>query len=676
MIALPARRDWLFSARTFAAAMLALYIALALGLPRPSWAMGTVYIVSHPLIGATRSKAVYRVFGTLLGAAAAVFVVPPLANEPVLLSLVVALWSGSLLYLSMLDHTPRHYLLRLPAYTMPLIALSAVYAPENVFDIAVARSEEIALGIVCASVVAALVLPTRVSAALSPRVDGWLRDAAAWATDTLGNAPQPPSAGRNRLAADLLAFDQLLTHLSYDATSRNAERTAGELRARMSMLPPLLSSLSELLAALRKTPGGASADLLQLMGDVSDWLGYPADNPWFLSQARALRRRLDQPPPDSGWPSLLEGTARMRLKSLVNLWQDCLTLRALISRGLPLWDWKPAYRRWEVGVEARHYDYGLLAFAAGTAALGIFLGCLVWIALGWQDGANAVILGTIACCLFGSMDEPAPMLRTMFVVNTVCTMLAGLLLFAVLPAVHEFEMLALCLAPPFLLGGALLTQPRFGPVAMLLVVFTANLIGLQQSYNADFQSFLNSNLAGAAGILFALVWTLTTRPFGAELTLRRLIRSNWRDLAHNAAGRHGGDYARLTALMLDRLSLLAPRLAADGADPSAGFRELRVGFSALDLQRDEHRLAGAAHQAVDAALQGVSEHFRACAQADRYLDAPDALLGRLDAAIALTLADPAPAAREARGALVEMRVSLFPDAEGCQPASPVPGVRP
>ncbi|WP_047248501.1 FUSC family protein [Chromobacterium subtsugae] len=676
MIALPAKRDWLFSARTFAAAMLALYIALALGLPRPSWAMGTVYIVSHPLIGATRSKAVYRVFGTLLGAAAAVWVVPPLAGQPVLLSLVVALWSGSLLYLSMLDHTPRHYLLRLPAYTMPLIALSAVYAPENVFDIAIARSEEIALGIVCASVMAAQVLPTRVSAVLSPRVDGWLKDAAAWATDTLGSAPQPPSAGRNRLAADLLAFDQLLTHLSYDAASRNAERTAGELRARMSMLPPLLSSLSGLLAELRNTPQGPSPALAQLMEAMADWLGYPVDNPWFLSQARALRRQLDEQPPAGGWPSLLESTVRMRLKSLVNLWQDCLTLRALISRGAPLWDWRPAYRRWEVGVKARHYDYGLLGFAAASAALGIFLGCLAWIALGWQDGANAVVLGTVACCLFGAMDEPAPMLRTLFVVNTVCTMLAGLLLFAVLPAVHEFEMLALCLAPPFLLGGALMNQPRFGPVAMLLVVFTANLIGLQQSYNADFQSFLNSNLAGAAGILFALVWTLATRPFGAELTLRRLIRANWRDLAQNAAGRHGGDYERLTALMLDRLSLLAPRLAADGADPSAGFRELRVGFSALDLQRDEHRLAGAAHQAVDAALQGVSEHFRACAEADRYLDAPGALLGRLDAAIALTLADAAPAAREARNALVEMRVSLFPDAAGCQPASPVSGAQP
>ncbi|VEB43667.1 Salmolysin [Chromobacterium violaceum] len=185
-----ARRDWLFSARTFAAAMLALYIALALACPARAGRWHGLHRVPsadrrHPLQGG-----VPRVRHPA-GRGGAVFVVPPLANEPVLLSLVVALWSGSLLYLSMLDHTPRHYLLRLPAYTMPLIALSAVYAPENVFDIAVARSEEIALGIVCASVVAALVLPTRVSAALSPRVDGWLRDAAAWATDTLGNAPQP-----------------------------------------------------------------------------------------------------------------------------------------------------------------------------------------------------------------------------------------------------------------------------------------------------------------------------------------------------------------------------------------------------------------------------------------------------------------------------------------------------
>lgn len=181
MISMPSRSDWLFSLRTFAAAILSLYIALRLGLSRPSWAMGTVYIVSHPLIGATRSKSAYRVGGTLLGAGGAIFFLPPLVNAPLLLSLVVAMWSGFFLFLTMLDRTPRSYMWRLPAYSMPLIALSAVNVPEQVFDIAMARSEEIVLGIVCASVVSALVLPSRVSGVLVLRIDGWLKDAATWA---------------------------------------------------------------------------------------------------------------------------------------------------------------------------------------------------------------------------------------------------------------------------------------------------------------------------------------------------------------------------------------------------------------------------------------------------------------------------------------------------------------
>ncbi|RWA55938.1 hypothetical protein AU476_05640 [Cupriavidus sp. UYMSc13B] len=61
---------WLHSLKVFGAAMLALYVALALGLPRPYWAMATVYLVSSPLAGATYAKGTYRVFGTLLGACA------------------------------------------------------------------------------------------------------------------------------------------------------------------------------------------------------------------------------------------------------------------------------------------------------------------------------------------------------------------------------------------------------------------------------------------------------------------------------------------------------------------------------------------------------------------------------------------------------------------------------
>ncbi|KWE71890.1 hypothetical protein WL77_09680 [Burkholderia ubonensis] len=59
----PSVRDWLFSTKTFAASMLALCLGLFFQLPRPYWAMASVYIVSNPFVGATRSKALFLALG-------------------------------------------------------------------------------------------------------------------------------------------------------------------------------------------------------------------------------------------------------------------------------------------------------------------------------------------------------------------------------------------------------------------------------------------------------------------------------------------------------------------------------------------------------------------------------------------------------------------------------------
>ncbi|MGF6660631.1 putative membrane protein YccC [Paraburkholderia atlantica] len=149
----PTLRDWLFSVKTFAAAMLALYIGLAFELPRPYWAMATVYIVSNPFVGATRSKAIYRALGTVLGASGAVLLVPPFVESPYLFSVIVATWTGTMLYLAVSDRTARSYVFMLAAYTMPIIALPSVTNPTGVFDLAVSRTLEIIVGIVCASIV-------------------------------------------------------------------------------------------------------------------------------------------------------------------------------------------------------------------------------------------------------------------------------------------------------------------------------------------------------------------------------------------------------------------------------------------------------------------------------------------------------------------------------------------
>src|SRR5689334_8958958 len=112
---------WVFALKTFGAAMLAYSIALWLDMPRPFWAMTTVFITANPLSGATSSKAVYRILGTLIGAAGTIALIPNLVNAPELLSLTIAAWVGFFAYLSLIDGTPRAYVFMLAGYTIPLL---------------------------------------------------------------------------------------------------------------------------------------------------------------------------------------------------------------------------------------------------------------------------------------------------------------------------------------------------------------------------------------------------------------------------------------------------------------------------------------------------------------------------------------------------------------------------
>ena len=161
--------------------MLAFSIALWLDMPRPYWAMASVYITSNQLTGATSSKAVYRILGTLIGAAGTIVLVPNLVNAPELLSLAIALWVGIFLYFSLIDGTPRSYVFMLAGYTVALLGFPIVSAPELTFDIVVSRVQEITLGIICASVVSMLVMPRSVASAIAAQADSLARRcASAW----------------------------------------------------------------------------------------------------------------------------------------------------------------------------------------------------------------------------------------------------------------------------------------------------------------------------------------------------------------------------------------------------------------------------------------------------------------------------------------------------------------
>jgi uncharacterized membrane protein YccC len=702
----PSVRDWLFSVKTFAAAMLALYLGLKFELPRPYWAMASVYIVSNPFVGATRSKALYRALGTALGAAGAIVLVPPFVETPFLFSIVVATWTGTLLYLAMSDRTARSYVFMLAGYTLPLIALPTVTDPTTVFDVAIARTEEIVLGIVCASVVGSVVLPSRLAPTLIERTDAWFRDAAFYAEETLSGrvAGTALSACRQRLAATVNGLEFLLSQLSYDHTHPRMLERGQALRGRMMLFLPIMSSLADPLLALRSDLKVRPPGLDELLADTAKWFSAPlerasgGDAQSSDASADALHARIAALQPGgetlASWQGALLSNALWRLGQVIDVWQDCRSLRASISHDSARW--RPRFRHWRLGGTERYFDRGIMMFSTLSAVGAIIVACGLWISSGWHDGASAVALAAVACCFFAALDEPAPQVFRFFIATTFAVVIAGLYLFVVLPRVHDFPMLVLLFAGPFILVGTLIPRPQFSMVTMLVAVNTATFISIQGAYDADFLVFLNSNIAGVAGLLFAFVWTRVTRPFGAELAAARLLRSSWADVALTASAAPLPDQRNLSSRMLDRLMQLIPRLAAsdDHRHPSIeSFRDLRIALNALDLRRSRHRLAGELPATIDGVLAGVSSYYARCADRRARQPVPPALMATIDDALGRVTTHAAAATRavnaegaaastalrasqrwlrDARHALVGLRLSLFPAAAGLppQPAGP------
>jgi uncharacterized membrane protein YccC len=672
---LPDWRAWMFSFRCFAAAVLAMYIAFAADMPRPYWALASVYIASQPLSGATRSKAVYRLLGTLLGAAASVALVPNLVDAPALLSAALALWVGGCLYLSLMGRTPRSYVFLLAGYSAAIIGFPSVTEPGLIFDTAIARVQEISLGIVCATLMHALVFPNPVGPVVASRIAESLRLIERWAAGALGGQADAVevAANRRRIAAVAAELDMLDSYLAWDPTQRAGARDAVRLfRWRLLLLMPIVSSIRDRVQALRAA-GPLPSGIAQLLGATRAWLrGDAAD---IAAGGIALRRRIDavEGGLDQGadWPRVLTASLLLRLRDLTQLWQD----GKAIERHVRAPDGPAPAMTYAADAQAgsvRLVDYGMAVWSGAAAAFAVLLCCALWIFAGWDDGDVAAEMVAVTCCFFATQDNPVPMIVGFLKWTVVALLMDMVLLFAVLPQVHDFPVLMLALAPPFLLCGVMMAMPPLAFAGMAIVVNGATLLALQSAYAADFPSFVNAGIAAVIGMTIAAVVTAITRSVGAEWSARRLMRRSWAALEDAARHRGGNNRAVFAAHMLDRLAQLMPRLAtADAENDTAASRllgDLRVGLNIVDLRRARHALPDAPRAAIDAMLDRLADYFHRRAAGE----APDPakLLDGIDAALRVVAALPDGAGRrDALLGLVGVRCALLPDAP---PYRPVP----
>ena len=631
---IPPARDWFYGVRTFAASMIALYIALLMQMPRPYWAMATVYIVSSPFLGPTSSKALYRAIGTFLGAAAAVLFVPMFVQSPYVLVVVIALWTGILLFLSLHLRTANNYALMLAGYTLPLIALPTVDNPLAVWDVAEARTEEIFLGIAVAAVVGAMFWPRRLAPVFNDAVGKWFADATTYSLKFLSRDVQPEQIATLRMAmvANFNSLELMIGQLPHEGARPQTVRNTKELRGRMIHLLPVIDALEDSLYALERRTPELVEKFAPLLTATREWLGH---NDADLARWQALKDQLQALQPNcealEDRKQLLFSNAIYRLGEFIDLWQDCRSLQdAILCERQD--SWRAVYRHWRLGRLTPFLDRGMMLYSVASTVLAIIVASVLWILLGWPDGGSAVILAAVACSFFASMDDPAPQIYRFFFWTGMSVLFASLYLFLILPNLHDFPMLVLAFAVPFICVGTLTVQPRFFLGMLLTLVNTSSFISIQGAYDADFFAFVNSNLAGPLGLLFAFIWTLIARPFGVELAAKRLTRFSWKDIVRMTEPANLAEHRHLGVQLLDRLMQHLPRLAMTGQDTGIAMREVRVGLNLLDLLAYTPRVEGAPNALLQQVVAEVGEYFRACLKAGERLPAPSPLLMTMDRA--------------------------------------------
>lgn len=617
-----------FSIKSFAAAMLAYYLSLRIGLSKPSWAIVTVYIVSQASAGASLSRGLYRLVGTMIGAIATVLIVPNFVNDPILCSIVLAGWIGLCLYFSLLDRTPRSYAFVLAGYTVSLIGFPSLLDPGTIFDVALMRVQEISIGILCAVLLHRFILPINSHDQFTAKLKLIVKDARQLAVDALGCMTAAEISRESKvLAVDLLVLQGMAAHLPYDAAPFRLERKKLRvLHDRLARLLPLCLDIADRLDALKKDDEPIATDLADLLHAIAGWMKAqhfskqhdPARG--LIERASSLKLAAEHGPALSD--RRIVANLAGHLAELVALLSDCNGLQHdLMDAGRLSQLHAPRSATGYV----YHRDRWMAARAAIGAMTAILIGCAFWNWSAWSEGGMALSIVGVCCTLFGNFDAPAPFLMK-YINGLVYGVAISLLYsFVVLPQVVDFSTLMAVLAPAFLLAGSLQARPPTTFMALGITLTIPILGGLNPVYDADFGQSLNAVLAVFAATGFAVISMTLFQTVAADHAIKRLLQISRQDIRRRALcqkpSARDHSPSNWTSLMIDRTALLLPRVQgakhsyADVLDDT--LHHLRIGHAVIKIARARTEFQGETAAGISELLSQIARYFDVRHRCDR-----------------------------------------------------------
>jgi uncharacterized membrane protein YccC len=485
-----------YAVRTLLAVTLALYSAYALQLESPASAAGTVLIVANASRGALISKSVWRLFGSFLGVVAAVVLVAAFSQTPVLFVFGLAIWVGLCTFVSSAFRYNRSYASVLAGYTVALVAIPAIAAPERIFDLAIGRLSVVSIGVISAGLVFMLTDPGTGSTVLEPRLLALISGTSRLIADSFASdGLAAPRAARGSLAADIDSLDQVVEFTN--AVETGFSRYAEDVRL----------AAAELFAVLT---GG-----LRMSMTLHD-LHHPDDR----ATARMVCRTLcdiGAAPPGTKAAQLaaMVAHARAELRIAMEKTQD-LTALSGFDQALLLFGQLQEAIVTLASLEARKPRKtrlrlrGFVEWRTGRrnclrAALAVSIGGLFWIVSQWPSGGNMLLIICVLSALL-TQGPSAAAASIGFLEGIAATVVVAFIAnFAILPRMTGFPLLLLGTLP-FTLAGLLAQRvPRLAGAATAFLVLFLTTLAPGNPMVFDLAGALNGYVGLLAGGLFAVL---------------------------------------------------------------------------------------------------------------------------------------------------------------------------
>ena len=588
----PSRLDIIFACKTFVAGMLALFISFELDLINPMWSIGTVLIIASPYSGMVSSKCIYRLVGTAAGAIIALLLTPHFINTPWLFTIILALWVGFALYISLLDRTPRSYVFMLAGYSTAMIVYNAITYVDtyNIFDIALARVLEISVGVISTAVVSATFFPVHVGAMIKQRVIKTLQDLENIFEKLISaqDTNQNYTLILGVITRDASDIHALAVHLAYEKGElQGMTKPLQEMLHQVSLVVANLVAMSQRIKQLEQMPLTTLAPRLSQLRQQTLQ---------FLNQEKQLTAdNLSDLPPqfEQDFSELIAMASSEQKTVLAALKMDVRHFIANMLAVKLLWQQIQKGHK-EIPSEittittkypSLHRDHGIAVRGGISAVLITFIVTGAWILSGWKAGFMMAQMGAITACILTALDNPVPVLRIFIWGSIVSAGLVFIYAFGIFPHITHFWQLALVLFPIFLVAVSMMANQMLMPIGMVLGINTMMGLNLHNKYSMDAVSYLDSSFAMILGVLVSLIVIDLVRAVSPDTSATRILSLHYQAMRQALTLSYGIDFKIHLRSMLDRVGVLNSKMVQNAELKYAIQNALIESASIVDLVR-------------------------------------------------------------------------------------------